>query len=116
MPIAIEYEDDDHATVTIDDRAFEMTRHEGEFRAWGTPEAFFMSDDLVSVIRHLVDYWYIFTSPDTAPSEGHGHGERPPGGVVSGYPMAGGEDAYASKKDREKGDAKKRGTGRGRKR
>jgi hypothetical protein len=114
--IAIEYEDDDHITATVGERVVKLTRHEGEVRVWGCPEAYFMSDDPVSVIRHLVDYAYIFNSPDFAPSEGHGHGERPPGGVVSAHPMAGAPDDDRHDDAAEGNEGKKRGGGRTRRR
>lgn len=88
--VSVDYKDDDHAEVTIDDRSFSMVRQGETLRGWSCPEAYFMSDDLVALIRHIVDYWYIFTSPSFAPPDGAGHEDRPrpPGGVVSGHPTA----------------------------
>lgn len=96
MDVVIDYEDDDHAKVTIGEREFTMTRHGGQLAMWACDEAYFMSDDLVGVIRHLIDYWYIIDSPTTAPFEGPHHGDlpAPPGGLVSAHPSAPGSHAH----------------------
>jgi hypothetical protein len=120
LDIAIEFADDDHATVTIGDRSFDMTRHEGALRMWACDAAYFMSDDLVGLARHLVDYWYIISSADTAPFEGPHHADLlvPPGGVVSAYPTAPRHDhGEPGHHHDDEGDApKKRGGGRSRRR
>jgi hypothetical protein len=118
MDVVIEYENDDHAKVKIGERDFSMTRHPGgPLRMWACDEAYFMSDDLVSVIRHLIDYWYIIDSPDTAPFECPHHGElpTPPGGVVSAHPPVAGEHGGHAGHGAG-GGAKKRTSGRSRRR
>lgn len=89
MDFSIEYEDEDHAEVTIGDRTFGLRRHgEGDtIRLWSCDESYFVSDDLYDVVRHLIDYWYIITDPNTAPPEGPAHGELPerPGGVIPAH-------------------------------
>lgn len=95
MGVVIDFKDDDHAEVKIADRTFGLTRHGGALPAWFCDEAYFMSDDVIDVVRHLIDYWYIVTSPDTAPFEGPRHDEAhvPPGGFVSAHPTTGDQPA-----------------------
>lgn len=85
--IDIEYTDDEHAKVTIEGRTFDMVLHEGNLRMWSCDESYFMAPDLIDVAKHMVDYWYIITDPNTAPPEGghgHGGGHEHPGGHAHG--------------------------------
>ena len=80
----IDYDDEDHAEVSIDDRKVKLVRHGGQLPMWTCENAYFMSDDIDVLIHHLVDYWYIIVDQNTAPAEGPGHGAMPigEGGVL----------------------------------
>lgn len=88
MDIALDFEGEDHAEATIGGRTFALMRHGTPLPLWGCEEAYFMSEDVVDVVRHLVDYWYLLDDPGRAKFEGPRHGEIPevPGGVISAHP------------------------------
>lgn len=73
MEITLDYQDDDHADIIIEGRKIPAVRHGGNLPSWACPQAYFMTPELPELARHLVDYWYIFTSPTTAPPMPHGH-------------------------------------------
>lgn len=62
--IGVEQSDEEHAEVTIDDRTFAFTLHDGPLRMWMCDEAYFGAPELPDVIKHLVDYWYVITDEE----------------------------------------------------
>lgn len=83
MDVVIDYKDEDHAELSIDDRKFPVMRHGGALPMWSCDHAYFMADDIDDLVHHLIDYWYIIIDPDTAPPEGPGHGALPaPEGTI----------------------------------
>jgi hypothetical protein len=83
VDVLIEYEDEDHAKVSIDDRKFPVMRHGGPLPMWSCEHAYFMVDDIDRLIHHLIDYWYVIIDPNTAPPSGPGHGAMPaPEGTI----------------------------------
>lgn len=90
MPVELVFEGDDQAAVTIAGRPFALVRHEGPLRLWACEDAYFMAEDPMDVVRHLVDYWYVIDSPERAKFEGPHHGDLPElqGGVLSAHPIA----------------------------
>lgn len=72
--IAIEFPEEGRAEITIEDRTIPAFLHGDQLKGWACENAYFMSPDIKELARHLVDYWYIITSPNTAPPEGP-HGE-----------------------------------------
>lgn len=119
MDVVIDFTDDDHAEAKIGKREFSLARHGNGLSLWACDDAYFMSDDPIDVIRHLIDYWYIIDSPDTAPPEGPHHGDVPipPGGVLPARPVTTGDADHEGHKDHGSGSgAKKRGSQRSRRR
>lgn len=75
VDVAIDFTDEEHehADITIEDRVFPATLHQGNLRMWACDEAYFVSPEITELAKHLIDYWYIITDPNTAPAEPHAH-------------------------------------------
>ena len=113
VDVLIEYENEDHAEVSIHDRKFEVMRHGGPLPMWSCEHAYFMVDDIDRLIHHLVDYWYVISDPNTAPPAGPGHGVMPaPEGAIlparGRSPDDGGKTPAKPGHDHQHGQAKKR--------
>jgi hypothetical protein len=113
MALTVEYQDEDHAEATVEDRTIAMSRYGGWL--WACDDAYFTPDDLRELVRHLVDYWYIITDPNTAPFEGPRPDELPerPGGAVPAHRQVG--QVLRQSGDRTKG-GQSRGGARSRRR
>jgi hypothetical protein len=68
--IAIEFPEEGRAEITIEDRTIRAVLHGDQLKGWACENAYFMSPDITELAKHLVDFWYIVTSPNTAPPEG----------------------------------------------
>lgn len=68
--IAIEFPEEGRAEITIEDRTIRAVLHGDQLKGWACENAYFMSPDITELAKHLVDFWYIITSPNTAPPEG----------------------------------------------
>lgn len=73
--ITLDQKAEDQVDVTIAGKTISCRRYGGALPMWSCDHAYFSSPDLRELARHLVDYWYIITSPTTAPPEGPGHGQ-----------------------------------------
>jgi hypothetical protein len=113
MDVVIDYQDEDHAELSIDDRKIPVMRHGGALPMWACEHAYFMADDIDHLIRHLIDYWYVITDPSTAPPEGPGHGAMPaPEGTIlpaRGRALDARPDGDGGKDDDEDGHGHGRG-------
>lgn len=103
--VTIDHKDDRNADVIIDGRVFPAVNHGDQFDMWSCPGAFYMPAELTSLARHIIDYWYTFTDPNTAPPDpdaGHGsvhdggHGASHHGGPTAAKAAA--KKAPATKK------------------
>ena len=102
--ITIDRKDDRNADVIIDGRVFPAVNHGDQFDMWSCPGAFYMPTELTELARHIVDYWYIFTDPSTAPPDpdaGHGPGGGHHGGPA-GATKAAAKKATATKKSSDR--------------
>lgn len=84
--IMLNEKDADSADITIEGRVFPATRMEGAIPHWTCGNAFYMPAELPSLAKHLVDYWYVMTDPNTAPPIDTNH----PGHSTTGPPDDGG--------------------------
>ena len=79
--ITLDRKDDRDADIVIEGRVFPCINHGDKFDMWMCPGAFYHPPELSSLAKHLVDYWYILTDPNTAPpSDDHGMPMPPHGG------------------------------------
>jgi len=79
--ITLDRKDDRNADIVIENRVFPCMNHGDKFDMWMRPGAFYHPPELSSLGKHLVDYWYIITDPNTAPpSDDHDMPMPPHGG------------------------------------
>jgi hypothetical protein len=60
-------QEEETATVKIDRKKFNFRLHQGNLPMWKCDAAYLMFPELKDAAKHLIDYWYIVTSPNTAP-------------------------------------------------
>jgi len=82
--VTLDRKDDRNADIVIDNRVFPCMNHGDKFDMWMCPGAFYHPPELSSLGKHLVDYWYILTDPNTAPPSDDNMPPMPPHGGEHG--------------------------------